>query len=270
MPWSEQAISSWAHLGKVAAELAKVGKGLPAYLCRGQSDANWDLKPSLVRLLPSGLVRTEALAIEKRAVEGFMAQAHLHLPQSWIPPPLPPAALSEWWALMQHHSAPTRLLDWTYSLYAAAYFTVNSHWDRDGALYIVQGGRLGGAMNTRYGDQATFLNEEFVSDSPVPRLVPWTPARQMDRIVAQQGTFTVSLDVLADHGAVIDDILAPTALDSSEIIYQKLVVPGGLKPEFMLHLRYMNIAAHSLFPGADGLGRSVADIIRVGHAPGKL
>jgi len=32
----------------------------------------------------------------------------------------------------------------------------------------------------------------------------------MDRIVAQQGTFTVVLDVLADHGALIDDIFAPT------------------------------------------------------------
>ena len=33
----------------------------------------------------------------------------------------------------------------------------------------------------------------------------------------------------------------------------------------MLQLRYMNIAAHSLFPGADGVGRSVADGIRVGN-----
>ena len=121
-------------------------------------------------------------------------------------------------------------------------------------------------MNACYGIEASFRNEEFVSDHPTPRLIIWTPARQMDRIVAQQGTFTVSLDVLADHGAFVDDILAPT-VSNSEITYLKLIVPAGLKPEFMLHLRYMNIAAHSLFPGADGLGRSVADIIRVSNAP---
>jgi FRG domain len=268
MPWPEQVISSWAHLSKVAAEVAKVGKGLPAYLCRGQSDATWGLRPSLVRILPQGLTQAEALAVEKRAVESFMAEAHLHLPQSWLPPPLPPAGLGDWWALMQHYSAPTRLLDWTYSLYAAAYFAVSNHWDRDAALYIVQGRRLGEAMNTRYGTQVTFRNEEFVSDHPPQRLLVWTPTRQMDRIVAQQGTFTVSLDVLADHGALVDDILAPTA-SGSEITYRKLIVPAGLKPEFMLHLRYMNIAAHSLFPGADGLGRSIADIIRVSHLPGQ-
>jgi hypothetical protein len=165
---------------------------------------------------------------------------------------------------MQHYSAPTRLLDWTYSLYAAAYFAVSNRWDCDAALYIVQGHRLGEAMNARYGTQVTFHNEEFVNDHPPQRLLVWTPRCQMDRIVAQQGTFTVSLDVLADHGALVDDVLAPIGRDS-KITYLKLLIPARLKPEFMLHLRYMNIAAHSLFPGADGLGRSIADIIRVSH-----
>lgn len=167
---------------------------------------------------------------------------------------------------MQHDSAPTRLLDWTYSLYAAAHFAVSNHWDRDGALYIIQGGRLGEAMNTRYGTQVTCRNEEFVGDHPPQRLLVWTPTRQMDRIVAQQGTFTISLDILADHGALIHDIFAPM-VSGSQITYLKLIVPAGLKPEFMLHLRYMNMTAHSLFPGADGLGRSIADIIRISHLP---
>jgi len=127
VPWPEQVLSSWAHLSRIAAELAKVGKGLPAYLCRGQSDATWDLRPSLVRLFPKGITSLEALAVEKRALEGFIAQAHLHLPASWLPPPMPPSGLGEWWALMQHYSAPTRLLDWTYSLFASAYFAVSSH-----------------------------------------------------------------------------------------------------------------------------------------------
>jgi hypothetical protein len=252
---------------KIAAALAKVGNGQPTYICRGQSDAEWRLRPSLLRLLPQGIKLPEALEIEKRAVESFMAQAHLHLPHSWLPPPLPPAGLADWWALMQHYSAPTRLLDWTYSLYAATYFAVSSHWDRSGAVYLVQGRRLGDAMNARYGNQTTFNNLEFVKDSPMPRLILWTPNRQMDRIVAQQGTFTVSLDVLSDHGDLIDDTLVTNSC-GTELNYLKLIVPESLKAEFMLHLRYMNIAAHSLFPGADGLGRSVADIIRVGHSLG--
>lgn len=137
--------------------------------------------------------------------------------------------------------------------------------ERDGAIYLVHGGRLAEAMSGLFGAKAWFANEEFVSDSPVARLVPWTPARQTDRIVAQQGAFTVPLDVLADHGAAIQESLSSRGPDGSEINYQKLVVPAHLKPQLMLQLRYMNIAAHSLFPGADGVGRSVADVIRVGN-----
>jgi hypothetical protein len=262
LSWSEKVISSWAHFTKIAEELAKVAHGLPAYLCRGQSVATWHLRPSLVRLFPSGLARAKALDIEKRALDGFMAQAHLHLPASWLPSTMPPAALGEWWALMQHYSAPTRLLDWTYSIFAAAYFAVRSDWDRDGAIYIVQGGRLDIAMNERFGTQSSFVNEEFVRDIPTSRLVVYSPRRHMDRIVAQQGTFTVSLDVLADHGQLIDDAL-PQSEGDMTIVKLKLLLPAGLKQEFMLHLRYMNIAAHTLFPGADGLGRSVADVVRV-------
>lgn len=30
----------------------------------------------------------------------------------------------EWWSLMRHYGAPTRLLDWTYSIYVATYFAL--------------------------------------------------------------------------------------------------------------------------------------------------
>jgi hypothetical protein len=51
----------------------------------------------------------EPVLTEINVAVGKRPQAHLHLAQSWLPPPLPPAGLADWWALMQHHSAPTRL-----------------------------------------------------------------------------------------------------------------------------------------------------------------
>ena len=43
----------------------------------------------------------------------------------------------EWISLMQHHGAPTRLLDFTYSIYVAAYFALESA-DSDCAVWAVR------------------------------------------------------------------------------------------------------------------------------------
>ena len=243
------------------------GRGENSYVCRGQAEAPHDLRPSLARLLAGELDRSKALEAENRAMGMFKAEAHLHLPPSWLPHMPPEPALAEWWALMQHHSAPTRLLDWTSSLYAAAYFAVSSAWDRDGSVFLFHGNAFLAGTKERYGERTTFRNEDFLRPTASDRLTVWTPTRKTDRMVAQQGAFTVGLDVLADHGRAIDDILAPRQEVARDmILYLRLVIPSKLKPEFMLHLRQMNIAAHSLFPGPDGLGRSVADLVRVARA----
>ena len=46
--------------------------------------------------------------------------------------------------------------------------------------------------------------------------------------------------------------------------FLKLIVPKDLKREFLRKLRRMNITAHALFPGLDGLGRSVGELIQLG------
>ena len=42
-----------------------------------------------------------------------------------------------WLALMQHHGAPTRLLDWTYSFFVALFFAIENT-DRDAAVYAIE------------------------------------------------------------------------------------------------------------------------------------
>jgi hypothetical protein len=260
MAWPEVVIDSWSHLSKIAYAVAQISKSLPSYLFRGQSNAAWDLRPSFLRDLPPDISYKAALETEKLAKDRFASQVHLHLPHWWLPP-VP--KLAEWWALMQHYSAPTRLLDWTSSPYAATYFAVNDNWDADGAVFFVRPSALENAFQ---GRSQRVNDEELVRDTPVSYLIFWTPPRQMDRIVAQQGVFTLSLDLLADHGTIIDSALAVQQASSSSIEYQKYVIPATLKPDFMLQLRQMNIGAHSLFPGADGLGKSVRDAIRIAHS----
>src|SRR5258708_4434671 len=44
----------------------------------------------------------------------------------------------EWLSVMRHHGAPTRLLDFTYSIYVAAYFALETA-DMDCAVWAVNG-----------------------------------------------------------------------------------------------------------------------------------
>jgi len=56
----------------------------------------------------------------------FQQYAHHYLPHA---PPM--NDLSSWYALMQHHCVPTRLLDWTESSYVAMYFAVEGKRQRE-------------------------------------------------------------------------------------------------------------------------------------------
>jgi hypothetical protein len=75
-----------------------------------------------------------------------------------------------------------------------------------------------------------------------------------DRIHAQQGWFTVPLDPRLDH-------LEAKLMNG--VMIEKFVIPANFKPEFLRKLRLANVAGHALFPGLDGLGRSVGEQIRL-------
>jgi hypothetical protein len=82
--------------------------------------------------------RAFARSIEEFLEKEFMTQAAL-FPETrdvWLA--LDSAAVrTHLWGFMQHHSCPTRLLDWTSSAYVAAYFAVEQLPDTDGALFVV-------------------------------------------------------------------------------------------------------------------------------------
>jgi len=124
-------IESWQHFMQLIT--AYLEAGLP-YAYRGHADCAWDLRPSLLRIAPSAEA-THLLELGKALVTEFKSQAHLALDSRELPQLGEPAAA--WWALMQHHGAPTRTLDWTQSAMVAAYFAVERLPDRDGALFLV-------------------------------------------------------------------------------------------------------------------------------------
>ncbi len=83
-----------------------------------------------------------------------------------------------------------------------------------------------------------------------------------NRMVAQQSSFTVCTEILSDHDVFADEIVFSGVHDAEgHSIVQKYIVPSRLKPKFLANLEMMNITANTLFPGIDGLGRSIRELL---------
>jgi len=105
--------------------------------------------------------------------------------------------------------APTRLLDWTKSIYVALYFAVEQSPDRDGAIWFVHQQRLSANMHSTLasGESVDTLLEGpgdwFRNPSAPDAVWFWEETTQTNRMAAQQGIFLTSRQALADYGSVI-------------------------------------------------------------------
>jgi FRG domain len=265
-------VDSWeAFLGELSKRLEDTDPG--TYCFRGQSRFRWTLKPSMLRLLDASAPTSaaEAHELERTVLAQFTFNSGTEIARLCQPDMLSQLAL------MQHFRAPTRLLDWTFSPYVAAYFAVEENWDEDGAIWFFDSIK----SNMRQG----FCR---LRDSNVPESAPpggirfnvqpnWyelertrdltyscirVNAYGFERMVAPQGLFTVSSYILDDHEEVLRSA-AHTLSRGDRPAVGKMRIPSSLKRKFLMHLRYMNIAANSLFPGMDGIGRSMAELVRL-------
>ena len=257
-----ETIASWADLTRFDNHIEHGTPLVPAFIFRGQARADWSLQPRLMRALEGkGFSPAESIVVEDLIRSDFIAEAHLHAP---------PAALSDrrdivvWWSLMQHYGAPTRLLDWTRSLYIAAYFAVRTHSDTPGAIWILHARTVERVMEKRYGALTTTLDgqEAFRDAAAPPALYFPDPLFKTDRMAAQQTAFTMSPQIQSDHAAIIDSVV-PIA--ESEPKFLKVLVEPKAKMDIMRRLRHVRITARALFPGADGLGRAAEELVSVTH-----
>jgi hypothetical protein len=162
---------------------------------------------------------------------------------------------------MQHYGAPTRVLDWTESPFVALYFAVEKDFDAEGAVWIVNEPEVEKLLEAKYPEykKTTALacrNPESPRSLRFLRISPHT-----DRMGQQQTMFSVSPAANADHGQIIADAIST---EGDVKCFRKWLIPRELKVSFLRHLRAMNITGRSLFPGLDGLGRSISEIVRVG------
>jgi hypothetical protein len=220
---------------------------------RGRSDARDDLRTSLMRLggdLP---------ALENHLVRNFRKYAGRgHVPADTV---------WNWLALGQHHGLPTRLLDWTYSPYVALHFATArlDTMELDGAVWCLNYMRLHerapAALRDRLeGEGANVFTTEMLTEaapslgeldrlSDEPFVVFMEPPSFDDRIVNQYALFSLG----SSAELSLDEWLARDA-----DLLRRIVIPAELKWEVRDKLDQANVTERVLFPGLDGLARSVA------------
>ncbi len=90
--------------------------------------------------------------VEQRLIRHFRRKAHLHTTdkaENWL----------ECLALIQHYEGPTRMLDWTYSFFAAVYFAINrAKANKDGRVHAV----VWALDNEWLGDRNKKSEDDFI------------------------------------------------------------------------------------------------------------
>jgi len=217
---------------------------------RGQRDASWQLWPTISRELRNRRVAPQHWEYQEHRLIWIFQRKATHfldkVPNVGDTP--------QWMALMQHHGAPTRLLDFTWSPYVAAFFALESSVS-DAAVWAINAPQLGTfafGPCFRAAQRPPSPKDAFGGKGQRSRygVVIGEPYFKNRRVVAQSGTFVIPNDITRP----LDETLSKAVN-----VMAKLVLHGPeLRKQALRELYRMNITYATLFPDLDGLARSLA------------
>jgi hypothetical protein len=232
---------------------------------RGEGDADWRLRPKLYRD-PQPTRDIGILDDEFR--QEFMVRAPSLSPER-------PQNSWDWYFLMQHSGALTRLLDWTESALIALYFAVRNAATKgpesDAAVYVLEPCKLneytagvkeviapGAEVGLEERDREHYrpwLPNRYAPSMGLEKEFPAVvyPTHFHRRISSQRACFTI-------HGSVRDGFENLPAM--ARPYPQKVIIPRSKAHEVETRLAVAGIDEITIFPDLDGLGRRLTMILR--------
>ncbi len=267
----------------------------PTNLFRGHADARWSLLPSALRRTRDNIeaarragnaaappVTLVQATVERNTLSAFFQVADrqgLALPEDSrelrnalqkVAMPWPPEPFWSVLALVQHHGLPTRLLDWSRSAYAAAYFAavdatrwvVGRKQPPAGATHLAVW-----AITDPYVKLGVelFIRQKQPAGRAVGELkIVTAPEYGNPNLHAQLGMFTLYNEPNPDPNADVDlRPLDEIVRDEFQIrgVLEKLTLPINEAPRLLTLLARHNVNGAALFPGYDGVVKFVDEMI---------
>jgi len=241
------------------------------WVFRGQVNSEWSLQPGIERLLPSNAIwpdQSVLCNLEKLGLDDFKRGAHHFLRED-----VAPKTKLGWLSLMQHHGAPTRLLDFTQSPYVALYFATESVSflsEKKSAVWAVNYHHINEMNKLRYrkvqgkelcpdvwgADDDIFDACEGFPDSLVMVVDPYV---KNQRLFVQQGTFLLA----SNFAKSLSDSMLSTALYGNLSDYIcRVDFSHGIVFQIADYLQNININSNTIYPGIDGFSLAVKERMR--------
>jgi hypothetical protein len=228
------------------------------YRGQGSSSQSWGLRPKLYR--PEYKEADEA---EIR--QDFQSRA-LQLIQGRIPP-----TSYEWYFLMQHYRAPTRLLDWTDNPLVALFFAVeDTNERRNSAVWVVDPVRWNGALDMTFSgpllpewqESKQWLPELEAAFSTGTSLSQDYPAAidppHVDRRLAVQGSHFFIFGRTRNMIMAANELNRDAKNQKEKVFLEKIEVEKGSKETIYRSLRQYGISRASIFPDLENLGVDIS------------
>ena len=266
------------------------------FVFRGQGNTEWGLKTSLARMVeghhPNYIDKTMPASYEQRMMDEFKwkypSYDKIHIPGQ--------DESIEWLSLMQHYGSPTRMLDFSYSMYVAMFMAIDGSFFEKSAIWALNKhvlsekifAKFRAERNTNvaatadldrytYNEATIAINSRFVIFKEKPELFLYAtrPHLSNERINRQQGLFVIPSsiedsfeDIRKDYydasfcGKMSFDDVVRLSIDHNygqhTVSVLKIEVPKKLKYGISNVLRQMNITSETMYPGLDGLARSMS------------
>lgn len=261
-------IRSPSDLMTWADHLQRVSMTEGPMLYRGQSRLHQNLQPTLARSVQGGAYDAATL-LERRLLASFRRHyADLVALPNDMPSTAELSAKSDVdvLSLMQHYEVPSRLLDWTESVWVAAYFACASDADSDAELWFVSEAILDptpldmprARVQQLVADSIGARPAEYHSGWGMPYLAVMNPMTNA-RLKAQSGKLTASDNATVDHAGLLWHLaLKRTGTDKPGEFFGRYVIKANRKRDILRYLaEETGLSARSLFPDIVGLGRFV-------------